>query len=133
MGRVAGYSVALAYELISQFRQTSSKAGAVHSMIPPQQSKFGPKVLVGYPSPSRKATAMNPPSSGSKRFDDGYDIQVAGFCTIPLCSATNCVGTAVLGCPEGQRSALLDSKKLPMGFNPSFPHPEPVPSLLPPD
>jgi hypothetical protein len=30
-----GYSLALAYELISQFRQTSSKAGAVQVMIPP--------------------------------------------------------------------------------------------------
>jgi len=33
---VSGYSFALAYELISQLRQTSSKAGAVHCMRNPQ-------------------------------------------------------------------------------------------------
>ena len=42
-GECFGYSFALAYELISQFRQTSSKAGAVHCMIIfPQRSSLGP-------------------------------------------------------------------------------------------
>ena len=35
IGRADGYSLALTYELISQFKQTSSNAGAVHCMFFP--------------------------------------------------------------------------------------------------
>ena len=34
------YSFALAYELISQFKQTSSKAGAFHSMVITPRVRF---------------------------------------------------------------------------------------------
>jgi hypothetical protein len=40
------YSFALAYELISQFRQISSKAGAVHCMMTPSNRRANPSATV---------------------------------------------------------------------------------------
>lgn len=50
------YSLALAYELISQFRQTSSKAGAVQVIVPPAVHNWTVNVNREYPRFCRKST-----------------------------------------------------------------------------
>src|SRR5579872_6814362 len=107
-GESFSYSLALAYELISQLRQTSSKAGAVHSIIPPvvQLDRECPKNTQTHPC--RQSSRKNKPAKPLYHFRISV---VCNFLHTP--ASTTCVPISGRFCRNWG---------LHLHISPGFPH-----------